>query len=106
VHPTLERSVSTVERLIPADWRDEIVVLDAGVLERARGSRPRGSQYVTVGVVDWVAWRQARSSLAPHVDNSMDDWLEGGEARDEFQHVITLWNPTLDLKPWALAGPR
>ncbi|HMJ37890.1 MAG TPA: hypothetical protein VK501_28535 [Baekduia sp.] len=95
--------MSTIERLIPSEWRDEIVVLDAGMLDAPRDGHPTGATFARVGAVDWIAWRQAITSLAPHVDNDIEDWLGGGERTEQYGHVITVWNPTVTVKQGAIA---
>ena len=94
--------MTEIERLIPAEWRGDIVVLEAGVLPSDRGGHPKGTSYARVGAVDWIAWRQATASLAPHADNDIVEWLDGGERQDGYRHVITVWNPTAARKHRAL----
>jgi hypothetical protein len=94
--------MTTIERLIPAEWRKEIVVLDAGVLTEERAGYPRGTDYARIGAVDWISWRQAITTLSPHGDNEIGEWLAGGERGDGYEHVITVWNPTISIKHRAI----
>lgn len=89
---------SIVKTHIPHTWARDIIVLDEGVLETGDGTRSAGTPWVDLAVTDWIAWRQARASLAPFVDNAVTDWLGDAVADGEYAHRLRLWDPSLDVK--------
>jgi hypothetical protein len=84
-----------VKRRIRRDWREEIVVIDEGVIE---GGERSGESWVQIGCTSWIACEQARISLASFVRNDAEDWSTGWEILSDGQHRyrLRLVDPDID----------